>query len=172
MQARVNFLPAREVRWAKILPYKPKFILNRKVSGAQKKGLSYEKKALAMLERKIQEKPNGAELQLLKGPWIEFEDASGRRWCQPDAIILGNLFHAVIVEIKYKHTPSAWYQLWELYLPVLKCIFEEYNFACLELVSWHDPLVKFPEDYKLTDSPFRIPDKRRTAVHIWNPNRD
>lgn len=111
------------------------------------------------------------KLTLHLGPWLEFQDETGRRWCQPDAIVLSE-GKGIIYEVKYQHCSEAWYQLWELYLPVLEVVFPHIRFACMEVVKWLDPHVAFPEEYRLTRDVFSVPDPSRTAVHIWNPSRD
>jgi hypothetical protein len=90
------------------------------------------------------------------------------RWCQPDALILqprdGLL---TIVEVKYQHTPDAWWQLRELYLPVVSLAFgPDWRIAMLEVVKWYDPHVSFPETPLLTPDPLRPP-HGRIGVHIW-----
>ena len=154
---------------ARLLPERPPFIKRGKSFGRFAVGTRYERKvqeylALLVLGR--------AELDLIPSPWIEFQDSSGRRWCQPDAVILersGGI--GVIYEVKYQHTEQAWWQLKCLYQPVLHVLFPETHFGLMELVHWHDPLIHFPEPYDLTSSPWRIPSASRIAVHIFNPAR-
>jgi hypothetical protein len=113
------------------------------------------------------------DLEYIESPWVEFQDASGRRWCQPDALLVDKLQRAVIIaEVKYQHTQDAWWQLVHLYRPVVAVLFPQYNpIAMLEIVHWHDPKVEWPERYDLTDSPLRIPHVNKVAVCIFNSRR-
>ena len=131
--------------------------------------MRYERQVLRHLSLLVLGKE---DLTLRPGPWIEFIDRSGKRWCQPDAFLLSvKNNYCFIYEVKYQHTADAWWQLTQLYAPVLAVLYPWMQFGLVEICHWHDPLVKFPEPYDLTDSPFRIPNGRRVAVHIWSGKR-
>lgn len=95
-------------------------------------------------------------------PWVRFEavGASRTRWCQPDGLFLDlEAGQITIVEIKYQHTALAWWQVRRLYEPVLQAIFPPnlFSFAALEIVSWLDPDVEFPERWHYAPEPSRVP---------------
>jgi hypothetical protein len=113
-----------------------------------------------------------SSLRYLRGPWIEFEDENGRRWCQADGILLqAEAKTAIVYEIKYQHCLEAWWQLTWLYEPVVRKIYPEFAVGRMEICHWHDPAVTFPEGYDLTESPFSVPHRSRVAVCIFNPKR-
>jgi hypothetical protein len=86
-------------------------------------------------------------LTFREGPWLEYEDKSGRRYCQPDGLLVwAGAKRATILEIKYQHTSDAWYQLKQLYLPVLRVAMPGYSFGLLEIVHWFDPATPWPEE--------------------------
>src|SRR6266567_7435628 len=65
----------------------------------------------------------------IPGPWLSYENETqpGRlRLCQPDGLILDLVRGlVVIVEIKIKHTALAYFQLTNLYLPVVSALFNK-----------------------------------------------
>lgn len=162
-----EFAPARGVKWAKLLDQQPVFIKRQRLEGARAQGMRYEKKALEKIKRLASER----SVDIIASPWIEFGDDSGRRWCQPDCLVFGQ-GSAIVIEVKYRHTADAWFQLWHLYVPVLQVLMPQYKWGCVEMVKWFDPAVSFPEEPRMTTSPLVVPDASRTAVHIWNPARD
>ncbi|TFH47979.1 MAG: hypothetical protein E4H01_07220 [Lysobacterales bacterium] len=108
----------------------------------------------------------------VSGPWFEFVDRTGGRWCQADGLIVWQeLKHIRIVEIKYQHTERAWWQLKQLYDPVVRRAFPEYEVTLLEVVHWHDPAVAFPEAYDLVSDCGAHLTMNKIGTHIWNPNR-
>ena len=148
-----------------LLERQPPFITRRKPRGRFAVGLRYERKAQEMLRARF---PG----TYLAGPWFEFVDRTGRRWCQPDGLIIWKeREHIRIVEIKYQHTERAWWQLRQLYDPVIRAAFPDYETSLLQVVHWHDPAVSFPENYDLLkDCEGQLP-MNRIGTHIWNPNR-
>lgn len=73
------------------------------------------------------------------------------------------------MEIKYQHTPDAWFQLKELYLPVIKvALGPAWQLGLMEVVKWYDPATFFPERIALCADPLRPP-LGRIGVHIWCP---
>lgn len=162
-----RFRPATDVKWAKLLPYQPPFIKRKRSRGKYLVGIRYERQvqeylALLALSRNF---------EYIESPWIEYEDANGKRWCQPDGLLV-DARAVCIVEVKYQHTVDAWWQLVHLYQPVIKLIYPNHRPVCmLEIVHWFDPKTAWPEKYSLTDSPLRIPQANKVAVHIFNPKR-
>lgn len=164
-----GFVPAQDVSWVKLLPEQPAFIRRHRARGAKARGVSYERKVHDYLRECILGLPDWDYVQ---GPWIEFRDRSGKRWCQPDGFLLDTARRrCTLVEIKYRHTADAWWQLWRLYLPVIRVLLPEYSYACLEICKWFDPQTAFPEALALAPEPTALPSGEITAVHIWNPQR-
>lgn len=58
--------------------------------------------------------------QALHGPWFSYEDKSGFGYCQPDLILSLLPKCLVVFEVKYTLTDDAFFQLRDLYLPVVK----------------------------------------------------
>lgn len=110
-------------------------------------------------------------LPLLPGPWIEFQEQENPRprFCQPDGLLFDPWTGRIILlEVKYQHTPDAWWQLRKLYAPVIEYLFPHYEVACVEVVKWFDPAVVFPERPALLKCPMEG-DPSRLGVHIWRP---
>jgi hypothetical protein len=76
-----------------------------------------------------------------------------------------------IVEIKLKHTAHAWWQVRELYEPVVKHLFNNgkvhWAFAACEVVKWYDSDTVFPENLLLTPAIENIP-PGHFGLHIWS----
>ena len=165
-----GFFAAVGVRSVKLLSEQPPFIRRGRSTGRFAVGVRYERKVMAHLALLALEKPT---VEFVQGPWFQFLDKSGRRWCQADALAIDRQRKiGVIWEVKYQHTSAAWWQLRWLYEPVLRVLEPSIHFGLVEICHWHDPATIFPEYYDLTNDPFRVPDASRIAVHIWNPNRD
>lgn len=158
-----------EVRKARILEGKPPFIKRGKATGRFAVGVRYEREVQEYLSLLALGR---IDLEYLSGPWVEFWDKTGLRWCQPDAVVINReLKVGIIAEVKYQHCAEAWFQLNQLYLPVLEKVYPGIAFGLLEIVHWHDPLTKFPERYDFTPDPFSVRSRSRISVHIYNPKR-
>lgn len=126
----------------------------------------YEKKGHEYLLGEYEEK-------YLPSPWIRFTDtiSDRTRWCQPDGLLI-ELERGVItlVEFKYQHTSDAWWQLRQLYEPVVKYLFpgEEWKFHVCEVVKWYDPATVFPERISMAPAIHSLRDND-FGVHIWKP---
>lgn len=138
-----RFSAAVGVRSARFLPCKPPFISRGRSRGRFAVGIRYEREVQEFLSLYALGRP---ELEHRQGPWMEFQETSGRRWCQPDALILEERSkRCLIAEVKYQHTSDAWYQLKQLYLPVLRVALPGFTFHLLEIVHWYDPSTAWPE---------------------------
>lgn len=169
-QAPKKFIPAGFVVWAQFYPGQPEFTKNHKARGSRAEGLRYEKKAQEYLEKQLEQ---GQDLELIQSPWLVFKsgDRNSRdRFCQPDSLLvdLSNR-HITIIEIKLQHTASAWWQVRQLYEPVLRRIYTNYTFSALEIVKWLDPDVAFPETFYYAENIFDRNSEHKFGVHIFDP---
>ena len=165
-----GFIPANGVFKATFLSEPPGFVVqNRKKSarGAKGRGIAYEKKVQKILESRY-------GYRYLEGPWILFKEMrdSRPRYCQPDGILFDFYRGRItIIEIKYNHCALAWWQLYKLYLPVIRKIFgPNWTYACCEVVKWYDPSTGVPEQVQMQkDLEFSQPES--WSVNICNPSR-
>lgn len=164
-----RFRPAVDVKWAKLLAKQPAFIKRKRSKGRFAVGVRYERQVREYLALLALGKP-GVEFR--ESQWLEFEDQNGRRWCECDSLLIDRKQNLVIIyEVKYQHCMEAWWQLRELYYPVVQAALPGFTIGLMEVVHWHDPQVHFPQGYDLTDSPLRIPRSSKVAVFIYNPRR-
>lgn len=135
----------------------------RRYTGRRAQGVKYEKRVHEHL----------AELagdSYFPSQWFRFSDCGCVRWCQPDALLLDpRRGVATILEVKYQHTPDAWFQLRELYAPVVgAALGPHWQLAMVEVVKWYDPATFFPERHVMCPDPLRPP-VGYIGVHIWTP---
>lgn len=139
-----NFIPAGEVTEARIVA-PPSFVHGkRRNKGKRRAGEIYEQKAQTYLCEKSD--------FYVPGPWIAFRSRkiTRLRWCQPDGLILDfTTGLCTIVEIKLKHTSLAWWQVRELYEPVVRFLLRRssFEFAALEVAKYVDSATPFPEQF-------------------------
>jgi hypothetical protein len=165
-----NFRPAGDVTFAEVAKEPPSFTkaYSPKAKGSRAAGLSYERKA-----RKLLEELHGRDG--LSGPWLRFASKQNARltFCQPDFVVIDRyLLRCTVFEIKLKHTSDAWWQVRQLYIPVLRALLPpSFTFHAVELVKWFDPHTSFPETFRYLDAL----DAGRLAslgdefhVHIWS----
>jgi hypothetical protein len=139
--------------------------------GPKKKGLKYQ--------RQVQEKLGTIyEGAFTPGQWFRYYVRERRKpqFCELDGLLeFPELSLVVIVEIKLVHTAAAYFQLTNLYRPVLQTFLrgagdESTQIALLELVRWYDPSREFPcVPVKLENIEEASP--RDFNVRIWNPSR-
>lgn len=145
------FHPAGDISWA-ILTEQPPFIdRNEKRTGRRRLGQRYEKDVSAYFSNLY-----GADY--IPGPWFKFRprNTNRDRWCQCDGIIRDHSAgRLIIIEAKYSHTFDAWYQLFELYKPVVEKAIGGNNWTIcgLEVVKWFDPSVYCEPPAKLCERP-------------------
>ena len=165
-----KFHAAVDVRSAWLLDSQPPFIKRGKLTGRFAQGVRYEREVQEYLSTLALGR---IDIRYLASPWIEFWDKSGKRWCQPDAILVQPAAHlGIIIEVKYQHTEQAYFQLRHLYTPVVEKLFPDIQFGLVEIVHWHDNLTIFPEPYDFTPDPFSVRRADRISVHIYNPKRE
>lgn len=139
-------------------------VRKKRYTGRRLEGIRYERKVHEHLELLFPE-------SYVRSPWLKFYPAGeGWRWCQPDALVIDpRAGRITIVEVKYQHTPDAWFQVKHLYLPVLQEIFHpqlwEYDFC--EVVKWYDPATLFPEPVVLAHEVNMK--HKHFKVHIYKP---
>lgn len=130
-----------QVSWA-ARTSRPDGLSDHSFTAAQKSGKKYEAKVVEYM----QERWGDAAIEV--GPWLTFSDESKtRRWCQPD-ILVANETGAMIFEVKSQHTPNSWFQLRQLYEPVVSHLLGVETRVC-EVCPSYDPAVPFPEDIEM-----------------------
>lgn len=151
-----------ELLWAELSPVGP-FGLHTAPpqTAAQAAGLRYERKANGRLT---------AMYPLYGGAqWINFrmKNSSRLRWAQPDGMLLNfSTGLLTIIEIKIRHTESAWWSLRYLYEPLCEKLFPSWRIACCEMCRWFDPVVPWPEPYRRVAEPALLR-AGEIGVHIW-----
>lgn len=161
-----NFSPAGFVYWAQFFPGEPGHIKPSKPRGARAEGIRYEKKVQKFLSG-----AHWGEYKLIASPWIIFRTGESKRdrFCQPDALLINTeTKHIVVIEVKLQHTQVAWWQVRQLYEPVLRVIYPGYSFTPLEIVRWLDTRAAFPETFRHCENilPLTGP---QFGVHIYDP---
>lgn len=134
-----GFKPAPSGRLAsKLHLHDPQWLagMRKRVRGAKYQGNLFDKKVGKVL----------AELSpwYSDHPWFTFLDSGvGRnlRWCQPDGLFVNfHLGHICIVEAKLTFTWDAYWELFHLYLPVVKDFFgPQWTYSCLNIVRTINP---------------------------------
>lgn len=115
-------------------------------SAAQAAGLRYERKVFRKLEK-------GFPGFISHLPFT-FTSPRGREVAIPDGVIFGTEgpgkpARLTIIEVKLRHTVDAWYQLHQLYLPVVAEAFPGFRIKVLEICKWYDPSVKLPGNFEI-----------------------
>jgi len=157
----------QEVFFAGISPRPPSFIRPTKHKrGVRRQGVLYEDKVQSHL---LGQYPQG----YIASPWIRYRDANHNeeKWCQPDGILVDlRRGKITIVEVKLRHTDHAWFQLHELYYPVLRRVFKggSWDFRFVEVVRWYDPSIPFPGRHYLRPR-VDLARENETCVVIWTP---
>lgn len=161
-----QFRPAGVIEWVKHSSTPPPFIKPTRRRGRRAAGERYE--------RKVQEELLlSYEDYYVPSPWFRFSEVGVERprWCQPDGLLFQPLYATItIVEVKLQHTPDSWWQLKQLYHPVVARAFPpdlwRYNFC--EIVKWHDPAVTYPEPYRMVPDPLAL-GVGQIGCHIMKP---
>jgi hypothetical protein len=105
------------------------------------------------------------------GPWIVFWTNEDRatRWCQPDGLFFNFAAGLItIVEIKLRHTALSWFQLRQLYQPVVSALFPSslWKVRIVEVVKEYVPEEKTPEKPLLIRSILTSEWRNEYAVYI------
>lgn len=148
----------------------PPFVVKRRRIGAKGRGLRYEAEVLAALCETFA----GA---FIPSPWFRYKRFTLPgvwNFAQPDG--LGVDCHRgiiYVVEIKYKHTPDAYFQLYDRYLPLVDYWLNKHErlwqLAPVEICYWYDKATEYPTKVVLQRE---ITDARpnEMSVNIWRPN--
>jgi len=125
--------------------------------------LIYEARANVYLESRY-------DAGFRRGPWVVFRDSTDRdRWCQPDGLLFDPARNRIVVtEIKLRHCSEAYYQLFDLYCPVVRCLFPTWHVSGVEICRWFDPATATPATPRMREDPFDAV-SGEFNVHIWNP---
>jgi len=158
-----SLAPTREIRrvkdlkWAELREYGPFPEKNRARNQRRcvKAGHSYERTVHRELKR------IGLDGEICFRQWIMFADSNGLGWAQPDIyILLPNLI--LLMECKLTQSRDAEPQLLNLYLPLLRSIYQSPILAlqvCKNLRTVPPKLVDGPEDLLQFPGP---------GVHTWH----
>jgi len=162
-----RFRPAGTILWARPSPTAPPFARGKmRRVGRRAQGMKYEKRGHEYFQGLYGD-------FYISNPWFVFqeEETPAPRWCQPDALLFNPAQGKIhILEFKYQHTSDAWWQLRQLYFPVIRSLFPAHlwDIALCEVVKWYDPAVTFPENIVMAKEP-NIVLAGRLGVHIWKP---
>jgi len=110
-------------------------------SASKKAGLSFQRKVATRLVKEF----GGA---VTVEPWFRFRSRGSDRWryCSPDAILLLPYNNLIIVETKLTHVPDSYYQLKQLYEPVIRKHFGLVPKLC-SIVKSYDGATPYPEEH-------------------------
>ena len=119
-------------------------------------------------ERRVAEHLEGNEW-VVYGPWIEYCTQGGRiSTCQPDFLVFNPSRGVItILEAKLRHCPEAYFQLRNLYAPLLKFLFPAWEIRLQEVVRWYDRLEHFPGEHVLREKLLDAPPPHQIGVHIF-----
>lgn len=120
-------------------------------------GVRFEKRVQRALRERF------GESRVACNTWFEFEDGDEVRHCSPDAIVFLE-DGPVVIEVKTVHCKKAWYQINQLYVPVLEVMYPGLRFRGVEICSEFRPDVPWPELTLIGDVE-RAP-RRGTGVHV------
>lgn len=161
-----RFVPVSSIEWARSSKIPPPFIRpsTKKPRGNLKKGLDYEDAFSEYMEERF-------EGFYVPHAWFQFKEIGKEktRWCQPDGLLFApRLRRIYIVETKLKHTPDAWWQLKQLYLPVVASLFppDQWEYCLIEVTKWYDPAIRFPEKVTMCPDVLSV-QPGDFGVHIW-----
>lgn len=88
------------------------------------------------------------------GLWLSYFAGERVRYCQLDGLLLlPEKRQLVVVEVKYSHCTEAYWQLENLYLPIVRCWMKnsKLQIATAEVVKWYDPAVVYPRKPTLVE---------------------
>lgn len=127
MSNKSRFRPNTEILEAEFVA-RPAFVKNQRHRGVKRAGITFEKKVGDVLE-------NAFGLQVVHGAWIKYVDGVyGERCCSPDYLVIDVWKGLVtIVECKLSHTKDAWIQINDVYTPVVRKLFPNFEVRGIEV---------------------------------------
>lgn len=101
--------------------------------------------------------------------WFHFQQNGHRpEFCQTDGLLFTPKQQKVlIVEVKYKHTIDAYWQLEDKYVPVIRRLLPGWEISTVEIVKWYDS-IPYPTDVVLKKDILSIKPSE-FGVHIMSP---
>jgi hypothetical protein len=151
------------IRYVRMQVEDPPFIKHERRIGRRAQGIKYE--------QRVHEEFSERYAGYIPSMWFNYaDDESDEKWCQTDGLIVdpwrGRI---VVVEVKLQHTPSAFYQLFHIYLPVLRALFTpHYSLFPVEVVKWFDIATVCPAKPIMCAEPLNA-HAGCFNVHIWRP---
>lgn len=123
----------------------PPFKLTKPKSALKRKGIAYERKVHRYMLKRF------GLTTYIPSQWFKYQRFGDKiRFCQTDGLLFQpKQFKLLIIEIKYKHTPDAYWQIENKYLPVCRWLFRDWEISTLEIVKWYDPSTQFPAPVSL-----------------------
>jgi hypothetical protein len=105
---------------------------------------------------------------VIHGPWLSYCTTNGRiSTCQPDFLVFQpDRGRIVIVEAKLRHCAEAYFQLRNLYLPIIRHLFPAWLVGLQEVVQWYDKFEHFPGEHVLRRGLADAPPTHLIGVHI------
>lgn len=64
-------------------------------------------------------------MEILKGPWLYFEDRAGKAVCQPDILLNPPSLPLYIIECKLSYKEGAETKLLDFYRPILERLYDK-----------------------------------------------
>lgn len=92
-------------------------------------------------------------LRYIPGQWFQYQLENNQiKFCQTDGLLFTpEQKHVLIIEFKYKHTPQAYRQIEEKYVPVIGRVLRGWSISTVEVVKWYDPSTPFPVPVSLKE---------------------
>lgn len=135
-------------------------------TGARAEGIRYERKVHRGFSSIFS--PDNGPVLYAPAMWIRYVDGKRRHYAQPDGLLIDlKRSFITIIEIKLKHTISAYFWLRELYEPLIRHIFgNSWRYAVCEVVKWFDGNICWPEPLRMVADPSRLV-ANEFGLHIW-----
>lgn len=153
-----------EIAYVRHSPTGPPFAhKRRRHTSVQKAGIAYERKVQGLLAQVYGD-------LYVPSPWFTYRLRGPRTrrasWCQPDGLLFEpGRQRITCIEVKLRHTPDAWHQLFEQYIPLLRFAFTAWKVAGCEVVRWYDPAISCPQRAFLCKRPEDV-NLNAFGVHI------
>lgn len=161
---RKFFLRPIEVSAAHFIP-PPTYAGRRAKAGtAAARGYAHEDK----LHRHLGENP-----LYVPSPWLSYTTVSGYSGeCQPDGLVFQpDRGRIVIMEAKLRHCAEAYFQLVNLYGPIIQFMFPAWSIGYQEVVRWYSANEHFPGPHTLRANLLDPPAGKVVGVHIFEGKR-